>query len=337
MSVNVVGHAHAPLVSIIVPAYRHERFVIDCLRSIHAQTYNELELIFIDDCSPDRTYDYVSALMRTSFKERFRRVCLLRHDDNKGAHASINLGLEVASGEYIAIINSDDLFHASRIEIMLDSMRSKGSDLAFSAVDAFEASEDKTSSNNKDHKRLEVPPSLLLLNMCQQLDIARERSIGYALLRKNVAISTGNFVFSKSLASKIGGFQPLKYCHDWDFILQSLAFNEPVYIPQSLYQYRLHQANTFRSVQDLASIETEVVLSRFLRMVGGSEPINKLCPSPARYPGYFEAFIFSAGYEGIWRKVNNIPARGQRVYENPLSVFEYRNLFGVIQQLMTAS
>lgn len=286
------------LVSVIVPAYRHEEYVIDCLRSIHEQTHDRIELIFIDDCSPDRTFRYAESLLATAFGKRFENVVLRRKQSNGGAPDSLNIGLGLATGRYVAIINSDDRFRRPRIESLLGGLKAADSQMAFSAVEPF--TEGGWPLGGAHDTGADVPADLQAMTLQQHLHIAREVSVGFALLRRNVAISTGNFLMSLDLARRVGGFTQLQYCHDWDFILQSLLFCEPVFVPETLYDYRLHPHNSFRSYRNIAGVETEVVLRRFFRAVARCRRPSPLCPGPVNWPGYFEAFIEAAGHRDAW-------------------------------------
>lgn len=299
------------LVSIIVPSYAHQAYIVDCLHSLHAQTHERIELILIDDCSPDRTFETARALLSTPFGRRFERVELYRKPENRGAHDSLNMGLDLARGDYIAIVNSDDLFVPARLERMLLAMRDTGSTFAFSLVDLLKDGDTATA----EEEATLVPPALTLLGLRQELSLLRDPTVGFALLRENLAISTGNFLFSAALARKVGHFQPLKYCHDWDFILQALIHTEPVAVMEPLYLYRLHGQNSFRAYQNLAEIETEVVLRRFFRAtVRGTTP-NPLCPSPTNWPGYFETFVRGIEIWRHWAREAGLPVEGWRISE----------------------
>jgi glycosyltransferase involved in cell wall biosynthesis len=303
----------APLVSVIVPSYRHENYILECLRSIGDQTYPRLELIVIDDCSPDATFALAQALLRTPFAKRFESVVLRRKEENRGADDSLNVGIELAKGDYIALINSDDLFRPKRVERLVEATRERGCEFGFTGVETIvDAALDPAVAKAQG---VRFPDGLILLRLRQSLAVARERRIGYALLRQNVAISTGNFFFSRRLAEDIGGFQPLKYCHDWDFILQALLRTEPVFVEEPLYEYRLHPANSFRSLQHLAEAETEVVLRRFFREVLAGNVSNPSCPSPVNDWGYFEAFLAHADHRRLWAKEAGLPSPGERVRE----------------------
>ncbi|MCW2274664.1 glycosyltransferase [Rhodoblastus acidophilus] len=301
-----------PLVSVIVPSYNHETYILECLKSIHEQTHERLELIFIDDNSTDRTFDFAKALLGTAFSKRFENIVLRRNPKNSGAHISLNVGLDLAEGDYVAIINSDDRFRPRRIERLLNAVSESGSEFAFTAVDTFSESRSKAGSDASEATPA-FPESLILLRVRQLLNIARDPTLGYSLLRQNVAISTGNFFFSRRLANDIGGFQPLKYCHDWDFILQALVRTQPVFVDEVLYDYRLHPTNSFRSLQHLAQVETEVVLRRFFRAILMGPAPNPKCPSPQRDMGNFEAFVAKAYYSKFWAKEGGNPLEGERV------------------------
>ena len=100
-----------PLVSIIIPAYNHEKFIKAAVDSVLGQTVRDLELIVIDDGSTDRTGQIVrgySDLRLTYY-----------HQENQDAYNTINRGLDLARGQYIAILNSDDVYTPDRLERLL--------------------------------------------------------------------------------------------------------------------------------------------------------------------------------------------------------------------------
>jgi hypothetical protein len=83
------------------------------------------------------------------------------------------------------------------------------------------------------------------------------------LVRHNPAVSPGNLVFRRALLAAIGGFAALRVCHDWDFLLAASFATGLRLVPEPLYVYRLHGANTFSGLTLTGRLEGDVVLSRF--------------------------------------------------------------------------
>lgn len=100
------------LVSIILPVYNAENYIKDCLESILTQSYRNLEIIAINDGSSDRSVDIIQ-----SFNDE--RIRLHNNDGNKGLVFSLNKGLELASGEYVARMDADDIMMPERIQSQL--------------------------------------------------------------------------------------------------------------------------------------------------------------------------------------------------------------------------
>src|SRR6266852_6361254 len=107
---RVVGRS-GPLVSVIIPAYNAERFIDETLESVFKQTHDHLELILVDDGSTDGTGAQVRA-----YGDRVRFI----RQVNAGAGAARNRGLEVATGDYIAFLDADDLWRPEKLEVQLE-------------------------------------------------------------------------------------------------------------------------------------------------------------------------------------------------------------------------
>ena len=99
-----------PLVSIVMPVYNGERFLEETINSILNQTFKNFELIIINDGSQDNTLKIIK-------KHRDDRIVLINNKKNLGSTDSINIGLKIAKGKYIASCNSDDVSHSKRIEV----------------------------------------------------------------------------------------------------------------------------------------------------------------------------------------------------------------------------
>ena len=112
-----------PLISVIVPVYRVEQYLDKCVSSILAQTYDNLEVILVDDGSPDN-----SGILCDRWAERDARVRVI-HQKNAGGGAARNAGLDVATGEFVSMIDSDDYLHPNLYQ-HLYSLMTDGVDIA---------------------------------------------------------------------------------------------------------------------------------------------------------------------------------------------------------------
>ena len=106
------------LVSILIPCYNHEQFLDDCLGSILAQDYENIELLICDDCSPDGSFAKILSYEQ-QLKQRFPRVEILKNQVNCGVTKNVNRMLSMAKGDYIKTIASDDAMAPNAISAMV--------------------------------------------------------------------------------------------------------------------------------------------------------------------------------------------------------------------------
>lgn len=280
------------LCSVIVPLYRHEAYVEEALQSVAAQTYGPLELIVIDDCSPDASHARAQALCESAgFRQRFTRIVVHRKDANRGAHDSLNEGIAGASGKYLAILNSDDRYHPERLQRMIDAMQRANRAFAYSAVQPL------LEAGARMHRGFAQ-----LLHFTDHI-APNLPGRSFALLRHNCALTTGNFVLRRDFAARVGLFSELVLAHDWDYLLRAMALEEPLFVGERLYDYRLHAGNTFSAVADRALAENQVCLTRYFQSVAAEPPPNTDCPNPWHWPGVFELFLRQWGLERLWLRM----------------------------------
>lgn len=117
-----------PLISVIIPTYNSEKFIEDTLDSVRAQTYGNLEIIIVDDDSKDKTVEKVKEYM-----DRDTRIKLLQNNKNSGVAVSRNKGIKRASGEYIALLDSDDLWAGNKIEEQIKLAEKTDGDIIYSS------------------------------------------------------------------------------------------------------------------------------------------------------------------------------------------------------------
>ena len=111
-------------VSVIVPVYNCERYLRECLDSVLAQTHTALELIVVDDGSTDGSAAIADAAAASDPRVR------VFHGPNAGQAAARNLGLDIATGDYIAFVDADDTVHPCMLQTLLDTAGRFGADTA---------------------------------------------------------------------------------------------------------------------------------------------------------------------------------------------------------------
>lgn len=119
------------MVSVIIPVYKVEKFLARCVESVFSQTYINIEIILVDDGSPDQC-----GQMCETFASRDNRVKVL-HKSNGGLSSARNAGLDIAKGDYISFVDSDDFIHPQMIEWMVQQLEQSDSDLVSSGLLRF--------------------------------------------------------------------------------------------------------------------------------------------------------------------------------------------------------
>ena len=115
------------MVSVIIPTYNREKTILRAVSSVLNQTYGDLELIVVDDCSTDKTEEIVKSIEDS-------RVIFVKLEKNSGACVARNTGIAMARGEYIAFQDSDDEWLSNKLEKQLEYLNKTGADVTFHKV-----------------------------------------------------------------------------------------------------------------------------------------------------------------------------------------------------------
>ncbi|MGI9536741.1 MAG: glycosyltransferase family 2 protein, partial [Desulfocapsaceae bacterium] len=219
-----------PLISVVIPAYNHERFVGFAIDSVLEQTCQDFELVVVNDGSTDRTEEVIQGYE----DQRIRYF----YQENQDAYNTINRGISLARGEFVAILNSDDIFASSRLEKLFNICREKEKVCVFSDVipvdDQNNEFDDPDFGWNVWHQ-----DNRDFYFHCEDLYTA--------FLHGNFMVTTSNLFMTREAALQVGQFYSLRYLHDYDFIFRMIArFDDRVgYIhDQKLLYYRIHGGNT---------------------------------------------------------------------------------------------
>ncbi len=110
------------LVSILTPCFEHERYLEDYFESLLAQTYGNIELIFCDDCSGDRSWE-VAQGYRQRLEDKLSRVVLCRNEENRGLIATLERLRGEVRGEVLCVLESDDYLYPTKVEENVDYLQ----------------------------------------------------------------------------------------------------------------------------------------------------------------------------------------------------------------------
>ena len=228
------------LVSVIIPTYNRARLVGAAVESVLAQTYRPLEVIVVDDGSSDESQHALS---------RYRdEILLLRHERNRGAPAARNTGVSAARGEYVAFLDSDDLWEPDKLEKQMAAMLA-GPGYGFCFCDYSLWRDDRV-----------VAPAV----KCLAARKAGERPFEALLAGNFVAAAT--ILTTRGHLDEIGGWdESLGACQDWDLALRLSARLMVAYVDEPLLRVR-EQEGSISSDLVKASWSALTVVRKALRL-----------------------------------------------------------------------
>lgn len=263
-----------PRVTVLIPSYNHGRYIEETLGSVFRQTLRPQEVHIIDDSSTD---DSLPAIER-AFANAGSIRCSLKSRENRGISTTRNELAAAATTDFIAFLDSDDLYAPQRLERMLEGAPRGGLYFAFSGVDFL---------SELGREELDDWHEMYHTFLGQGMSLP---TAGFTLLRTNAAISASNFVMSRSLFDAVGGFDDrIKILQDWDFAVRASRFIEPTFIAEPLLTYRVHSRNTSRIARGDISRELEFNVANLRDWLSEPTP-NPLAPTPRNWPRFFRVF-----------------------------------------------
>lgn len=186
------------MVSVIIPTYNREKTIQSSIESVLSQTYKDIEVIIVDDCSVDNTEDIVKGISD-------KRVIYIKQEKNGGACAARNKGISVAKGEYIAFQDSDDIWKENKLEIQLENMKKNNSDLDFCMANIIDGKSNiRTIPTKEDLIRI------------------KKKDFIYALCKNNF-MSTQNLLLKKECLKDIKFDESLPRLQDYDLMLNLIS------------------------------------------------------------------------------------------------------------------
>ncbi len=246
-------------VSVIIPTFNRVEYLKKAVKSVLDQTYQQLELIIVDDGSDDGTAELIAQL-----KQKSQRKILYIHQGNMGAAAARNRGLEAASHDFIAFLDSDDWFHPQKLAIQVDAMQANP-DFLISHTQEIWYRKGKFLNQKKTHEKCSGNIYSRCLKLC--------------------AVGMSTIMLRKVLIQDIGFFdEEFICCEDYDYWLRAsikypfllvdnaLTFKQGGRVDQlsvkfatGMDRYRIRAIEKILSSKSLSTLQARMALDELIK------------------------------------------------------------------------
>ncbi|VDH05091.1 glycosyltransferase family 2 protein [Bergeyella zoohelcum] len=224
---------NSPKVSVLIPVYGVEDFVIKCLQSVVEQTYQHLEIIIINDCTRDRSIEYVTQFLQNHPTEN--RVKIINNENNKGLAATRNVGICHATGQYILHLDADDYLEINGIELLVQKALEQGVDIVFSNYNII-------GPNEGNYKRT--------LQKAPKEDYLRK------ILLRQTSLNVWGNLYKKELFDGIRFLDGVNFGEDYTTLPKLVHTAETIdFIEESIYNYLKINTSSYTANVSHKSIE----------------------------------------------------------------------------------
>lgn len=203
-----------PLVSIILPVYNGEKYLEQSIESCLNQTYNNIELIVVNDCSTDSSLQIIKR-----YCTKDTRVKLVNNPINKKLPASLNIGHNFSKGEYITWTSDDNFYDPLAIEVMLETIKSKNVDIVYANYNLIDEQGER------------------VINL---------RGFGFLIFSNVIGAC---FLYHSKVYDSNKYEESLFLVEDYDFWLQCLKRYSFYHINYALYNYRSHEESLSKNIE----------------------------------------------------------------------------------------
>ncbi len=236
---------YSPLISVLIASYNHQDYIEEALQSIWQQDYPHVEIIVVDDCSPDNSW----ALLQRLVGKSPLPMKIAQNEKNLGPSGTFNAALAMAQGDLVAFVASDDVFTEQRFSGSITQF-SKNSQLQVAYANG------RTIDNGNVGELIHRKKALDLL--------ARSPAdISHYLYTNSSPLFIQAALFKKQLLDDIGGFETDMLADDW--LLNSRIFSsfkhadQYVYIDDEVIYYRQHDGNVHKNYERHEKLKLEFI------------------------------------------------------------------------------
>ncbi len=232
-----------PFVSVIMPVYNGERYIEQSIRSVIMQTYSNWELIVIDDFSSDSTAEIVKALCKED-----KRVRYVKNSQNIGTAKTRNRGLDLCKGDFVALLDSDDIWYPEKLEKQLALAESTEADIVYCSYGIIDEYGEK---------------------LCNDFIVPETTTYEKTLIRSVISCSTA--LFTRNIVDKYR-FRTDYYHEDLIMWIEMMRDGNRAFgVTEVIADYRVSRgsrtSNKFRTVIERWKIYRKLMKEPFFRSV----------------------------------------------------------------------
>lgn len=250
--------------SIVIPYYNHERFLPSLFASMEIEALLIGEVVIVDDgsicCGLDR--------FLKSYKGNLKAKINLFRQLNSGTSSAINKGISLCRFDNISILNSDDCFYPNKLSRCQQVFNITGSEFVVGGIQFID----------KGGNAIALCEETKWYTVgCNAFEAYNNK--GCALIQENIAATSSNFVFRKSLFERIGPFKNYRYANDLDFILRAFIDGACYFDLGILHtKYRYHGHNTIKENLEATTCEVSLIAKSYRKYFEscGQDVMNEL-------------------------------------------------------------
>lgn len=218
-------------VSIIVPIYGVEKYIVDCANSLFEQTYPYIEFIFVNDATKDKSIEYLTQISKGVNK----KITIINHDENCGLAAARNTGVKNSSGEFIIHVDGDDRLESNAVELLIQKACNLNADIVVSNMMIL--------TKNK----MCVEEIAYSLDIKEYLELALKRKANFNLAGK---------LIKRSLYTNLSFEEGVNYGEDYLMFPKLLSKASVLAaVPKGLYIYNKLNDNSYTNNINIESIK----------------------------------------------------------------------------------
>lgn len=261
------------MISIIIPTYNQRGFLTDAINSALSQSYQDVEVIVVDDNNPDTEARTKTEQLMAAYADN-PKVHYIKHEYNKNGSAARNTGFRASKGEYIAFLDDDDYWDSQKIERQVTYL--------------------------KEHPQFDAVYCFLFVNGAKNPNHSLEGNIVKEFLMNYVSLQTSALLFTRKAVAMIDGFdESFIRNQDYEFLIRFFSAGMQIGCVPEYLSYMNSVGGNRLSGEKLNELK-EKFLSTFdeqLNVLDGKEPGVKKAITVANYVKVFESHVASKNYK----------------------------------------